>query len=117
MKEVGIRFHPSDDDLMNGIFKFYRKKGFHDDFDQKGYLQVNESSGAFAERYLGKKNETAHFATSSSQGECVQIRMKNLRKCRKYRKNDIENQTNIKTAMNFNRKQRVEKRIRKIKDK
>ena len=79
MKEAVKKFIPKSDDLMNGVFNFYRKKSFPKDFTQKGFIRANCSTchNSLTD-CLGKKTDgpSKMFHTSSAPGSWVQIKMK-----------------------------------------
>ena len=79
MKEIGVKFAPKSNNLMSGVFHFYRKKSFPSDFVTKNYLRVNYSSGSVDPSiYIGtgSTDQTDNFASSSTPGSYVQIKMR-----------------------------------------
>ena len=79
MREAVKQFIPKSNDLMNGVFNYYRKKSFPEDFTQKGYIRANCSTchNSLTE-CLGKKSNDVSkmFHTDSISGSWVQIKMR-----------------------------------------
>ena len=70
-------FVPKNNDLMNGIFTFYRKKSLPSSFIEKRYLKISASSGDPTNFIgTGRTDETSRFATDSVYGSWMKIEMK-----------------------------------------